>query len=200
MRDFLAALASAEAPSSAVPASALAAGMGVSLLLMVAALPRTRSESADDRTALTIATTELGDVQRQLIETIDTETAVKIFAARNLPHASVSQRAEREAAIQLALQAAADIPLEIMRLAALGLTHARTVAAWSRRAAAGDVELAVGLLRIALSGARSSLEMKLTSLTDVVYTKAVVDEIVRLNEEATQAARAAELLVQAPPA
>jgi hypothetical protein len=37
-------------------------------------------------------------------------------------------------------------------------------------------------------------------LTDVVYTKAVVEEIAHLSEEATMAARAAELSVQAPPA
>jgi hypothetical protein len=42
--------------------------------------------------------------------------------------------------------------------------------------------------------------MKLSSLTDVVYTEAVVDEMARLTDEATVAARAAELLVQAPPA
>ena len=45
-----------------------------------------------------------------------------------------------------------------------------------------------------------SLEMKLGSLTDVVYTKALVEEIVRLHEEATRAARAAELTVQSPSA
>ena len=41
---------------------------------------------------------------------------------------------------------------------------------------------------------------KLGSLTDVVYTKALVEEIVRLHEEATRAARAAELTVQSPSA
>jgi hypothetical protein len=62
------------------------------------------------------------------------------------------------------------------------------------------MELAVALLRVALTGARSNLEARLSSLTDVVYTKAVVDEIAHLSDEATTAARAAELLVQGPPA
>jgi hypothetical protein len=62
------------------------------------------------------------------------------------------------------------------------------------------VELAVALLRVGLSGARSNLEARLSSLTDVVYTQAVAEEIADLSEEATTAARAAELSVQVPPA
>ena len=200
IRDFLTALASAEAAYGAVSASAAAAAIGTSLLLMVAALPKTRSDSIDDREALVGVGTALHEVQEQLIETIETETALKVFAARNLPQTSVKQRSEREAAIQLALRAAADVPLEVMRLCALGLKHAQAVAEHGCRAASSDVELAAVLLRVGFTGARSSLEGKLSSLTDLPYTKAVVDEIARLSDEATTAARAAELLVQAPPA
>jgi formiminotetrahydrofolate cyclodeaminase len=174
--------------------------MGTSLLLMVAALPTTRSGSTDERTALMGAAAALGDVQEQLIETMETETVVKVFAARNMPRASQAQRSKREAAIQLALRAAADVPLEVIRLCALGLKHAQVIAASSSRAAGGELELAVALLRVGLNGARSNLEARLSSLTDVVYTKAVVEEIAHLSEEATTAARAAELSVQAAPA
>ena len=62
--------------------------LGTSLLLMVAALPQTRSDSVTDRTKLIEAAAALTDVQQQLIETIETETAVKLFTARNLPQAS----------------------------------------------------------------------------------------------------------------
>ena len=54
------------------------------------------------------AATALTSVQQQLIET---ETAVKLFAARRMPQASDAQRSERLAAIQLALRASADVPL-----------------------------------------------------------------------------------------
>ena len=146
------------------------------------------------------AATALGDVQAQLIETIETETAVKLFAARNLPQASLAQRSQREGAMQLALRAAADVPLEVIRLCALGLKHAQTVAASSCRAAGSDVQFAIALLRIGITGARSNLEARLSSLIDVVYTESVVEEIARLSEEATTAARAAELSAQPPPA
>jgi methenyltetrahydrofolate cyclohydrolase len=199
IREFLSALASADSPHGAVSACAVAGSMGTSLLLMVAALPTTRSDSIDERTALMHAGAALVELQEQLIETIETETAVKLFAARNMPQASQAQRAKREGAIQIALRAAADVPLEVIRLCALGLGHAQAVAASSCRAAGGEVELAVALLRVGLSGARSNLEARLSSLTDVVYTKAIVEEIAHLSEEATTAARAAELSVQAPP-
>jgi len=200
IREFLNALASADAAQGAASAAAVAGAMGTSLLLMVAALPTTRSGSTDERTALIGAATALGDVQEQLIETMETETAVKLFAARNMPQASQAQRSKREAAIQLALRAAADVPLEVIRLCALGLKHAHVVAGSSSRAAGREVELAVALLRVGLNGARLNLEAKLSSLIDPVYTKVIVEEIARLSEEATTAARIAESSVQAPPA
>src|SRR4026207_471826 len=86
--EVLAALASADSTHGAVSASAVAGAMGTSLLLMVAALPTTRSDSIDERSGLMRAGAALGELQEQLIETIETETAVKLFAARNLPQAS----------------------------------------------------------------------------------------------------------------
>jgi len=200
LREFLAAVSSAESEHGAVSAAAVAGGLGTSLLLMVAALPTTRSDSATDRTALISASTALSSLQEQLLETIETETVVKIYAARNMPQASATQRTEREAAIQLALRAAADVPLEVMRVCKLGLQEARTVAKHCSRAAAAEVELGVTLLRGALSGARSNLEARLSSLTDVLYTTAIVEEIAGLSEEATTAANAAEASVRVPPA
>jgi methenyltetrahydrofolate cyclohydrolase len=200
VREFVTALSSAESANGAVSAAAVAGGLGTSLLLMVAALPKTRSDSATARTALISASTALNSAQEQLLETIETETVVKIYAARNMPQASTTQRTEREAAIQLALRAAADVPLEVMRLCALGLQHARTVAEHCPRAAAAEVELGVTLLRAGFAGGRSNLEARLTSLTDVLYTTAIVEEMARLSEEATIAATAAEASVRVPPA
>jgi methenyltetrahydrofolate cyclohydrolase len=199
IREFLNALSSAEATHGAVSAAAVAGGLGTSLLLMVAALPMTRSDSATDRTALAAASAELSGVQEQLLETIETETVVKIYAARKLPQGSAAQRTEREAAIQLALRAAADVPLEVIRLCAAGLQHARTVAERCSRAAAPDVELGVALLRAAFSGARANLERALTSLTDVPYTTSIVEEMALLSDQAAGAATAAETAVRTPP-
>src|SRR5919204_2163021 len=88
LREYLSALSSAESAHGAVSAAAVAGGLGTSLLLMVAALPKTRSDSATDRTALISASTSLTNIQEELLETVETETVVKIFAARNMPQGS----------------------------------------------------------------------------------------------------------------
>jgi formiminotetrahydrofolate cyclodeaminase len=196
--DFLTAVASADGVHDAVSASAVAGGIGASLLLRVAAIPKTRSTSVD--ASLIDVSTALSGVQEQLMEAIETETAVKIFAARNMPQTSERQRTERQAAIQLALRAAADVPLEIMRLCDSGLKLAETVARHSSRAASPDVQLAVALLHAAFSSARASFEAKLSSLTDTRFITSVIDEIARLTDEASRAARAAESHLHVPPA
>lgn len=104
IHDSLKAVASAEETHGAVSVAAVAGGLGTSLLLVIATLPKTRSDSVQDRAKLIEAATALTDVQEQLMETIETETAVKIFAARNLPQASAAQRSERQAAIQIAFR------------------------------------------------------------------------------------------------
>ena len=200
LRDFIEAVGSAETPHGAVSTAAVAGGLGSSLLLMVAALPQTRSDSVADRAKLVEAATALTSVQRQLIETIETETAVKLFSARSMPHASDAQRSERLAAIQLALRASADVPLEVMRLCAQGLELAATVAAHGARAAAADVQLGVALLQAGFDGARFNLEAKLSSFTDAGYVTSVADEIVRLTDETTVSTRATESLLKALPA
>ena len=200
IRDFLSAVAAAEEPHGAVSVAAVTGGLGTSLLHMAAALPQTRSDSVDDRMRLLEAAVALSEVQEQLLETVETETAVRIFAARNMPQADASQRSERQAAIQIALRAAADVPVEVMRLCARGLTHAQTVAAHSSRAASADVELAIELLRSAFSGARSNLEGKMSSLTDAKHIASLADEIARLSQEEADAARAAAAFLRVPPA
>jgi len=113
VRELLTALSSAEVAHGAVSDAAITGALGTSLLLMVASLPKTRSDSASDRTALLDVSSALTRIQEELLETIETETVVKIYAARNLPQGGAAQRADREAAIQLALRAAADVPLEV---------------------------------------------------------------------------------------
>jgi methenyltetrahydrofolate cyclohydrolase len=200
LRDFIEAVGSSDAPHGAVSTAAVAGSLATSLLLMVAALPQTRSDSVADRAKLVGAAAALTSVQQQLIETIETETAVKLFTARRMPQASEAQRSERLAAIQLALHASADVPIEVMRLCAQGLEVAATVAAHGARAASADVQLAVALLQAGFDGARSNLEAKLSSFTDAAYVTSVADEIVRLAGNTTASTRAAESLLKALPA
>jgi formiminotetrahydrofolate cyclodeaminase len=183
LRDFIEAVGSTEAAHGAVSTVAVAGSLGSSLLLMVATLPQTRSDSVSDRAKLMEAAAALTGLRQQLIETIETESAVKLLRARSMPQTSAAQRSERQAAMQLALRASADVPLEVMRLCAHGLKLAATVAAHGARTASADVQLGVALLQAAFDGARSNLEGKLNSFLDAASITSIVDEISRLTGE-----------------
>ena len=200
LRDFIEAIGSADAVHGAVSTAAVAGSLGNSLLLMVVALPQTRSDSVADRAKLVEAAAALTSLREQLIETIETETAVKLFTARNMPQASAAQRSERQDAIQLALRASADVPLEVMRLCTHGLELAAIVAAHGTRAASADVQLGVALLQAGFDGARANLEGKLSSFRDAAYITSIMDEIGRLTGETTASTRATESWLKAPPA
>ena len=198
MRDFIEAVGSPDTPHGAVSTAAVAGGLGTSLLLMVAALPQTKSDSSTDRVKLVEAAAAITGLRQQLIETIETETAVKLFTARNMPQASAAQRSERHDAIQLALRASADVPLEVMRLCAQGLELATIVAAHSARAASADVQLGVALLQAGFDAARSNLEGKLSSFIDAAYITSIIDEIDRLTRQTTASIHAAQTSLKAP--
>jgi len=197
--EFLAALASPDDAHGVLAAAAIAGAMGASLLRMVAALPHALPDGDDDPTALVSAAAALVRVQEELLETVETETAVKLFAARSLPKASRAERAKRESAIQFALRAAVDVPLEVMRLCERALQRALVVARRSPRAALTDVEFAVGLLEAAFNAARSNLEAKLPILTDVAHVTSIGEEVARLSEDAVRAAAASRSLVKVSP-
>ena len=200
LRDFIMAVGSADEAHGVVSTAAVAGALGSSLLLMVAALPQTRSNSVTDRTKLIETATALADVQQQLIETIETETAVRLFTARSMPQADDTQRSERQAAIQLALRASAEVSLEVMRLCARRLETAAIVAAHSARAASAEVQLGVALLQAGFSGARANLEGKLSSFIDAAYVTSIIDEVGHLTEETAAASCAAESSLKVLPA
>ena len=116
-----------------------------------------------------------------------------------MPQADDTQRSERQAAIQLALRASAEVPLEVMRLCARGLETAAIVAAHSARAASAEVQLSVVLLQAGFSGALANLEGKLSGFIDEAYVTSIVGEVA-LTEETAAATCAAESSLKVLPA
>ena len=103
-----------------------------------------------------------------------------VVAAYKQPKATEADQAARKAAIQHALRRATDVPLGVMRLSAMGLGHAKAVAAHGHQAASSDVGVAVALLKAGLQGARLNVEINLDGLSDAAYTEAVGAEAERL--------------------
>ncbi len=194
LRALLASLASSDPTPGGGSASAVASAMGASLLLMVAALPKTRLGLEADRAALAVAASALTGLQQQLIEAIDADTAAydAVVAAYKLPKGSDVEQAARKAAIQRALRGATDVPLGVMRLSALALKEALAVARHGHRAAASDVGVAAALLSAGVRGAHLNVTINLGSLNDGEFVGAAKAESERLAKDAAQAADAAE--------
>jgi formiminotetrahydrofolate cyclodeaminase len=195
VREFLAGLASPGPTPGGGSASALAAAIGTSLLMMVASLPRTRTGAPEERDALSAASSALGSLQRHLAEAIDADAAAydQVVAARRMPRATPADRAARSEASHRALIAATNEPLRVMRWSADALELAEPIAAHGQRAAASDVGVAIAMLEAAFRGARLNVETNLRGLTDATYTnqigaevKWLVDRVARSIEAAAQ--------------
>jgi formiminotetrahydrofolate cyclodeaminase len=198
VRDLLAAFASSDPTPGGGSAAALASAVGASLLTMVAALPKTRSGSSEDRAALTGAASALADVQRRLTEAIDLDSGAydNVVAAYRLPKKSGAEQAARTAAIHAAFRGATDVPLGVMRLSALALKEARVVAMHGHRAAASDVGVAITLLTAGLKSARLNVDINLGSVGDPAYAQEVKAAADGFAGEGAQAAEAASASLQ----
>jgi formiminotetrahydrofolate cyclodeaminase len=184
LRDLLNAFSSSDPTPGGGSASALASSVGVSLLLMVAALPKTRHNTDDDRAALADATAALTPIRDRLAEAIDADTAAynAVVAAYRLPKATEAEKESRRGAVQRAMKAATDAPLGVMRLSSEALRRAAVVAAHGHAGAASDVGVATALLRAGFEGARLNVEINLGSIADAAYAEAVrnaVDSLAR---------------------
>jgi formiminotetrahydrofolate cyclodeaminase len=197
VRDLLTAFSSSDPTPGGGSAAALASAIGASLLLMVARLPKTRSGSDSDHTALTKANAALAVLGKRLTDAIDADTAAydRVVAAYKMPKASVDEQTARKAAVQEALHGATEVPLGVVRLSVAALEQAVAVAAHGHRAAASDIGVAIALLRAGARGARLNVDINIGSVSDATYAGAVAADTVRLSEAAARAADEADALL-----
>ena len=197
LRELLTAFSSPDPTPGGGSAAALASAVGASMLMMVAALPKTRAGTDDDRTALATAAAALAGLRQRLTDAIEADTAAydQVVAAYRRPKGSPEEQAARKDAIQRALRAATDVPLGVVRLSAAALEQAKTVAAHGHRAAASDVGVAVALLGAGLRGARLNIEINVGSVSDPIYVDGVKAETVRLSDTAGRLADDADALL-----
>jgi formiminotetrahydrofolate cyclodeaminase len=190
---FTDALAISDPTPGGGTASAVAGAMGVSLLMMVAGLQKTRGNNDQERAALAESRAALTGIRDRLLTLADTDTEAynKVIAAFRLPKASDEDKAARKQAIQAGTRAATEAPLEIMRTVVEGIAHGKNVAQFGNSSAASDVRVAIELLEAAASGASANVEINLTGLDDEAFRKTTASAMIELSNALTEHAAAA---------
>lgn len=186
---FLAALASPEPTPGGGTAAAIVGAMGTALLVMVAGLTKTRANTDDERDTLSAMRASLEPLAASLTVCADrdAEAFSQVMAAYKLPRGTDDEKANRKAAIQVALRAATDVPLETLRLAATAMELGETVARHGNTAAASDVGVAAGLLRAAAEGAAANVRINLDGVSDEDYrsgARVEADQLLARSDEA----------------
>jgi formiminotetrahydrofolate cyclodeaminase len=187
--EVLAAFASSDPTPGGGSAAALSAATGLSLLRMVAALPKTRTGSEGEKQALADAMTSLTKSAKEATDAIDRDASAyeAVVAAYQLPKTSDELKHARRAAIQRALRGATEVPLGVMQLSAKGLDSALVVASNGYRAAASDVGVALALLRAAIEGAALNVDANLGGITDLEYVAKIKNDATAWRDQAARA-------------
>ena len=154
---------------------------------MVAALPKTRSNTPEERASLDAARAKLLTLRARLIDLIDKDAAAydAVVAAYRLPKAADAEKADRKAAIQAALKLASEVPLETCLTANDVLREAATVAEAGNPSARSDIAVAIQFLTTAVQGALYNIEANIESVSD----EAFVADIVRRVKESSAGMR-----------
>ncbi|MGZ8868151.1 MAG: cyclodeaminase/cyclohydrolase family protein, partial [Thermoanaerobaculia bacterium] len=165
---------------------ALAGAVGASLLAMVAGLPKPRTGSEDEVSALRAAGETCASIALQLESLIDRDSEAYdgVVAAFRLPKGSDTEKAARTAAIQEAMRAATEAPLEVMRRCADALALWPIVSEKGNVNAASDAQVAREMLAAGLRGAHLNVEINLGSIKDGGYAGRVRDESASLAAKA----------------
>lgn len=180
-------------------AAALAGATGASLLEMVAAMPKTRNGTPEERASLDGVAARLGELRQRLAMLIDEDTKAYdlVTAAFKSPKATDEEKAARKVKIQEALRAATEAPLETMRACEAVLRDAATVAEQGNPNAASDIFVGASLALAGLHGAEKNVEINLDSLTDQDYKAKALAEARQLEEWGSAHAAASNRALEA---
>jgi len=182
LSDVLAAFSDPAPTPGGGSASALAAALGLSLFAMVAQMGRTRSGTDEDRRALDRAKAALLPLREHAAQLITDDAAAydAVVAAYRLPKATEEEKSARRAAIQNAMRAAAEVPLDVMRTCQAGVTAATDVSRHGNPSASSDIGVALELLTAALRGAALNVRVNLGSIDEVGSVDGARAEVERL--------------------
>jgi len=195
--DLLDAFAANDPVPGGGSAAALTAALGVSLLIMAAGLPKTKTGAPEEAADLSEASARLRPLREALIGLIDrdSDSYRAVLGAFRQPKSTDAEREARSAAIQDAMRGATDVPLETMRLCQQALRGATVVAANALETAKSDVGTGIELLVASMRGSAMNVDANLPSVEDAAYVTRIRLEREALAADAdADAARARQLL------
>src|ERR1700732_2430241 len=148
--------------------AALAGALGASLGQMVAGLSRKKKSQAAYLEPLSDALAQFHAASRALAEAIDRDAASfeSVMAAYKLPQATPEEQGRREAAIQHALQGAANVPMEVARKAAQIFDQLGKLESIASPSMLSDIRVGQLMAGAAVQGALENVAINLQSITD----------------------------------
>jgi formiminotetrahydrofolate cyclodeaminase len=186
LADLLDAFASSDAVPGGGSAAALAGALGVSLLLMVARMSKTKTGAPEETADLAEAAVRLQPLRDRLLELVDDDSDAyrRVRTALRLPRNTDAENAARKSAVDDAMMAATETPLDMMRACQQALRGALVVAANGNPNASSDVGVGIQLLAAAVRGARMNVDINLSTLNDAAYVSRVREEAEELERDA----------------
>jgi formiminotetrahydrofolate cyclodeaminase len=174
--------------------SACAGALGAALVSMVCNLTigKEKFAAVESRLGDVVACSEACRSELERLLQDDTTAYNGVIEGYRLPKDSPEQQAARAAHIQAALKVAANVPLEIARVALRVCRLAETAAELGNPAAVTDAAIGAILGEGAAQGAALNVLINLSSIKDESYVAAcraelssILDEAVRLRAEVT---------------
>jgi methenyltetrahydrofolate cyclohydrolase len=182
VHEFLEALASKAATPGGGSAAAVMGAMGAALVCMVCNLTLGKKgyEAAEGEMQAVLARAEA--LRERLADMVraDVEAFAEVMAAYGLPKDSEAQKAARGDAIQRALKAATDVPLDCVRLCAEVVMLSKSVAEKGNKNVISDAGVAVLASYAALRSAALNVYINTGAIKDRTFVEERQGELDRI--------------------
>jgi methenyltetrahydrofolate cyclohydrolase len=179
LTDVLDAFSSSDPTPGGGSAAALCGALGASLLAMVAGLPKTKTNTPEERISLDAARAKILALRSRLVDLIDRDAASydAVVAAYRLPKSTDAEKSARTAAIQAALKLATEVPIETLLVCGDVMDEALPVAAASNPSARSDIAVGMQTLTTAIQGALLNVEANIGAISDQAFVADVSSRI-----------------------
>lgn len=178
-RTFIDELASKAPTPGGGGASAYCGALAAALSSMVCNLTLGKKAYEAVETEVGAAADQLESLQTRLLELVDEDARAfaPLAAAYGMPKETPQEQEAKELALQQALIAACEVPLEIMRTCAHVIDLAALLAEKGSRMALSDAGVSVLFAKAALQGASLNVLINCASMKDRVRADAYLEEV-----------------------